>query len=249
MNRISRTLVIGLLTSVGAVGAIAAAGKGGFGGFGHFDRLKSLDQNRDGAVTPEEYAKGQQLKFMERDANKDGVLDAQEIAAVKAGRGRGGDKAERLMTRFDANKDGRVTREEFEQGQRATFAKRDKNADGKLSADEAPRWFKGRRAGNGPETTTFEGMLQKGADRFARLDANRDGSIEAGEIAAMEAERHDNQIKKAMHRFDANRDGKVTPEEYMAPARQRFSMLDLDDNGRITAEDLPPDVRGQWKAP
>jgi Ca2+-binding EF-hand superfamily protein len=230
-----------------ALGSIAWAAKDRVPGATRYERLRALDGNRDGAVSAEEYERAHRQRFAQHDANKDGVLDANEILSPRPARGGRGDPAERLLKRFDANADGRLTKEEHEAGQRAAFAKRDKNGDGRISADEAPRGFRGRARVS--QETTLEASLQRSAQRFARYDANRDGAIEAGELAKELAERREYFARRAMHRYDVNRDGKVTPEEHIAPVRQRFLGLDLDDSGRISADDLPPDVRASWNAP
>ena len=48
-----------------------------------------------------------------------------------------------------------------------------------------------------------------------------------------------------MRAFDTDRDGKVTKDEFMATVRSRFAQLDLNNDGRITDEDLPPRLRGR----
>lgn len=68
--------------------------------------------------------------FERLDANHDGVVDATELA-----NGRGG----RMLTRFDADNDGRITRAEFDAGVQAEFKTLDKNGDGVVTADERPQ--------------------------------------------------------------------------------------------------------------
>ncbi len=215
-------------------------------GPGRFDKLKNLDADRDGAVSAAEFAKEQQERFTKRDINKDGKLDATEVVATRGGKMNTGDRSDRLMKRYDANADDRVTREEFDAGQKAWFAKRDKDGDGKLGQGEAPRRF-GLR-GARPEIETLDKVIERGAARFKGLDVNGDNVIEASEVAAAETAKSEYRLKKAMHRLDQNRDGTVSPDEFMAQARQRFGNLDLDSDGRITAEDLPPQARIEWNA-
>jgi Ca2+-binding EF-hand superfamily protein len=91
-------------------------------------------------------------------------------------------------------------------------------------------------------------------ERFARLDRNSDGAIDAAEVEASFSERMQHGMmggkgprmgERMMRMFDENRDGKVTRDEFLAGIRKRFAELDLDNDGRITDADLPPMMRGR----
>jgi Ca2+-binding EF-hand superfamily protein len=49
-----------------------------------------------------------------------------------------------------------------------------------------------------------------------------------------------------MHRSDADKDGRITLDEFTARAAKRFATLDLNNDGRIAADDLPPGERWSW---
>lgn len=88
--------------------------------------------------------------------------------------------------------------------------------------------------------------------RFARLDKNGDGVIDASEIEASLNRRFEHRGfgrgvlgQRLIRAFDTDRDGKVTKDEFMATVRSRFAQMDLNNDGRITDEDLPPAMRGR----
>lgn len=60
---------------------------------------------------------------------------------------------------------------------------------------------------------TLQEFLSKRDDRFAKLDKNADGSLDADEITATLQERADHRTRMMLARLDANGDGKVTREE------------------------------------
>lgn len=89
-------------------------------------------------------------------------------------------------------------------------------------------------------------------ERFARIDKNSDGVIDAAEVEAAlgTAGARGRQFADRMRgrfqgRFDTDRDGKVTRQEAMDRVRREFQRMDLDRDGRITDADLPPMMRGR----
>lgn len=103
-------------------------------------------------------------------------------------------------------------------------------------------------------------------ERFARLDKNGDGVIDAAEIEAALTERQaqmggwmaqrfgrggQGQMgnrqpgQMLLDRFDTNKDGKVTKDEFLAKVKERFDQMDLNNDGKITDDDLPPMMRGR----
>lgn len=79
--------------------------------------------------------------FDRLDVNGDGVISAEELAALDGGRG-----ARRFMM-ADANNDGRITWAEVEAQTRQMFARMDRDGDGVISEGERPAWGGGQREG------------------------------------------------------------------------------------------------------
>lgn len=106
------------------------------------------------------------------------------------------------------------------------------------------RWFAG------PLTKDeFDGRAR---ERFARLDKNSDGVIDAAEIEAGLAARMGQRgqmverfARQRLARIDADRDGKATKAEFLDRVRKGFAEMDLDNDGKITDADLPPMMRGR----
>ena len=99
----------------------------GAGGF-----IKHFDTNNDGKVSKEEF-KGPAERFTAMDKNGDGFITADEVP-----QGPAGGMHEGFIKRFDTDKDGKVSKDEFK-GPADMFTKLDKNGDGFITEDEAPK--------------------------------------------------------------------------------------------------------------
>lgn len=100
------------------------------------------------------------------------------------------------MRRFDANKDGTVTRAELDGALKADFAALDKNHDGKLDGDEV-------RAENDRR------YAESGTQYSPLLDWNQDGVIGFGEFA--------NAPRSLFEQLDEDHDGVLSPSELKPP--------------------------------
>jgi Ca2+-binding EF-hand superfamily protein len=107
-----------------------------------------------------------------------------------------------MMTRFDANKDGKITAQEADAAHAARFAKMDLNKDGFIDASEARNAKKDR--------------WEKMKERRAAKDGGKRMDGRAGGYGMMAA--------------DANGDGKITKAEYDAAAMGKGSFEDKDFN-------------------
>ncbi|HTT99917.1 MAG TPA: hypothetical protein VMF58_17845 [Rhizomicrobium sp.] len=100
-----------------------------------------------------------------------------------------------LLTKYDANNDGTITRAEMEAGLKKEFDAADTNHDGKLDADEvaavnAQRW-------NDDKSTAS-----------TIVDWNQDGFVDFNEFAST--------ARSLFADIDRNGDGQLTPDELQA---------------------------------
>lgn len=224
-----------------------------------FKRLKRLDSDRNGGISQAEYLSPRLAEFKELDANADSTVDPAEIGAQLLEPSEF--RTKRFIKRIDANRDGKISREEFEQGPRALFAGRDVNSDGKINDGDKPPststgygWFGGggsKKMGLGAGRSqrpdlTLDTIVAKTQAEFNKIDANADGTLERTELDKQAAERIEFSTRRTMHWSDQNKDGKISQEEFSARTLKRFSALDLNDDGQIDSNDFPTSTRKSW---
>lgn len=171
-----------------------------------------------------------------------------------------------FMRRYDRNRDGKITRQEYGDGVR--FARMDLDQDGALSGWEVElyhlrtrqaveQFIRERDKDSSGGLSRAELPLTEGL--FAQLDLNSDRLIDTQELwaitrywARQEGEetpvvrpprapgRPDPEAmlrERLMARWDLNQDGKITREEFQGPA-QIWNHLDADGDGVVTIEEL-----------
>ncbi len=99
--------------------------------------IANYDTNADGIVTREELEAGLRQYFRQADANRDGKLDPDEVAA--ANQRRISLDQSTAMPLIDWNLDGYVDFHEFAAGVRSQFEQLDLNGDGQVTPDEFRR--------------------------------------------------------------------------------------------------------------
>lgn len=129
----------------------SAAGPEGHGGRrsrGPLGLVRGADANNDGAVTLDEALASALQRFARADRNKDGNLDAADREAFRTEMI--DYRVRRIIHSFGADKDGRITREQFAAKRAERFAAMDLDGNGTITRDELPqrgRWM--RHGGHG----------------------------------------------------------------------------------------------------
>ncbi|MDO4795126.1 MAG: hypothetical protein Q4A28_04185 [Brachymonas sp.] len=104
-----------------------------------------------------------------------------------------------MMALYDQNRDGKITREEFDQVREDQFKRTDSNRDGRLSRDEYATEFDQRV--NARQHEVVSAQMRQARVRFGILDADKSDFIELQELI--------HSGKQMFQRIDRNGDGRV----------------------------------------
>ena len=115
------------------IAASAAAAQGGDGAL--LDRMLVADTNKDGVITRPELIASRTSNFARFDRNGDGVLTDSDIPFFLRGSAIG-QQFTAMKSQFDANRDGKVSRDEFVGGPTPVFDRADANHDNRLTRAE-----------------------------------------------------------------------------------------------------------------
>ena len=185
------------------------------------------------------------------------LAGATGLAIAQEG-GPGSERGPRGAFALDANNDGTLTRQEFDAGRAAEFARLDANRDGQLTREERRAGHEGReghgqrghRGGmhhlasadaNNDGNITRDEFLARPLEHFGRLDTNSDGVIQASE-RPQRPERGDGPRGERGERPDrpnpdTNDDGQFSRAEFSAMGASMFQRLDANNDGRVTQEE------------
>lgn len=148
-------------------------------------RFDAMDTNGDGFIDMAEVTAAQDARFAEADANGDGALDAAEMAAFHEARkaeraDRRGHRAAQRFEAVDTNKDGSISREEYDAAVKSGESRRE-GWRAKRHDKRQARMME-RIDANG------DGLIQKEelsggfvTRMFERMDADEDGRISKAE--------------------------------------------------------------------
>ena len=130
------------LSTVLAGGLMTAAMAEIRGERGHMPMLNfdEIDADKDGIITAEEFSAFRAAGFAKADTNADGQINAGELAArhIAEATARAAEMSAMMIKRMDENADGLISPEEMENGpRRATmFERADEDGDGALTKAE-----------------------------------------------------------------------------------------------------------------
>jgi Ca2+-binding EF-hand superfamily protein len=202
--------------------ALQAAGPFMLPGAGKmFDRA---DTDKNGTLSEAEVLASAEKIFERRDSNKDGALDTADARPMKGKghHGKGGEqRAERMLKRLDTNSDGKVSQDEMLAGATQTFERFDADKNGEVTKAEvdakrdafrdARKAFREVKASDGEakqaarEALRDARMDRMGARMFERADADKNGTLTKAEMETA--------ANAMFKQRDSNGDGFITTDE------------------------------------
>ncbi len=189
--RLIATAALALVAGSAAAQPPAGAGRGpGLAGFG----LLEFDANADGKLTKAEFDAGQRARFDKIDANKDGFITQEERQAQRKAMDdtRRAEMAKIRFTELDKDKNGQLSPSEFSAGGPRVDAKapgRDHGGHRKGDRGRPERVKANADKAAADAKISFADFSARGAEAFARADANKDGTVTVAELQALRPDR------------------------------------------------------------
>ncbi len=246
---------------------------------GHGNNVEAFiaqhDERGEGRVSWKAFEAFRRQRFDATDENGDGVVDVEEYVqefedrsrqALEQSRSRQLEQAERRFEALDTDRDGRVSRAEFDASgarQFAAFQKLPPKPAGD-DGDAAARFDRRDRLAlpSGHDREGFLALFDANGDgqvdavefgqvrdaQFARTDTDGDGVLVRDEYlaefedrldrhVAARVEGSDRQTRVRFAALDTDKDGKMTFEEYQVSGRRLFDSADRDKSGVVDAAD------------
>lgn len=181
-----------ILTTTSFIALLSSFGLMACGG----SEVEPADQSQQASLAQQQAAKPPATEA----ARPEAARDAREHRGPRDHMGR--PSPEKLLERFDTNKDGQLQAAELPERMQEHIGDIDKNGDAVVSKDELVARFEAMRT---EHRAKFEARAK---ERFEKKDTNHDGMLEQSEVDA----EHWAHLSVA----DANGDQKLTPDELKA---------------------------------
>ncbi len=124
------------------------------------------------------------------------------------GRGFGPPSPDKMLERFDANKDGSLQAAELPERMQQHIGDIDKSGDGVVSKDELAAHFEAKKAAfEAKKSERTKRFAERAKERFEKRDANKDGVLDQAELGERWSK---------LSAADANGDQKLTADELKA---------------------------------
>jgi Ca2+-binding EF-hand superfamily protein len=161
--------------------------------------------------------------------------------------------AQRMIERYDADKNGSVTLEEYLSAEDDRFERADGDDDGFVTMSELQAAMRSHGRNRGGRmlnrldadedgrvslAEAEEDAGKRVRRLFKRIDANEDGFITEAEIESARERRASRWEKRLAERVDTDRDGRISSAEAETARKARFARIDVDNNGTVTVAEL-----------
>lgn len=199
-----------LAALLGSFGLVACGGS----------EVEPADQSQSAGLAQQQAQKTTAPEAMRPEARGDGH-------GPRPGRPFGPPSPDRMMERFDANKNGQLEAAELPERMQQHIGDIDTSGDGVVSKAELDAHFKAKFAEHAAK------FAEKAKERFDRKDANHDGTLDQSEVGA------ERWAKLSV--ADSNGDQKLTPEELKAAFMAgKIQPPMMRGHGRHHDHDAPP---------
>lgn len=181
-------------------------------------------------------------------------LQAEEAKKEKSAKVKRG-----FLEKFDVNKDGKVSKEEFKGYMGKRFQRMDVDKDDTVSIDELAQYRRqqqnqGKKSKLARLDSNGDGFISKKEfiaprikqveNKFLKLDKNKDGKLTIDEFTKKKI-----QHSSLFENIDANKDGKISNEEKDAALERLFKRLDQDRDQIVTEKEIKEGRKHKMRKP